>query len=105
MPMIPTSPIVLILLFAFTVSASAFFLRVPHERFVNGISVMMFGVAAVMLFTLFLAIIDARIVWLSWVLLAVAILLLVGAIPLWRKAMAASRARVRQIAERRARGR
>ena len=56
------------------------------------------------LVTLVLAVVDVRIVWLSWVLLAIAILSLVGSIPLWQRAAAAKRARERRIAEHRARG-
>jgi hypothetical protein len=104
MPMIPTSLNVLVLFAAFMPSASAFFLRIPHRRLLNGNSVMMVAVAALMLFTLVLAVFDVRIVWLSWVLLAIAILSLVGSIPLWQRAAAAKRARERQIAEHRARG-
>jgi uncharacterized membrane protein len=87
MPMIPTSLNVLVLFAAFMPSASAFFLRIPHRRLLNGNSVMMVAVAALMLFTLVLAVFS-----------------LVGSIPLWQRAAAAKRARERQIAEHRARG-
>ena len=102
--MVPTTLIVLILLAAFMPSASAFFLRIPHNRLLGGPTLLMVAVAALMLFTLVLAVVDVRIVWLSWVLLAIAILSLVGSIPLWQRAAAAKRARERQRDERRARG-
>jgi len=104
MPMVPTSPIVLILLFAFVPSASGFFLRVPNNRLLGAPTLLMVAVAAVMLFTLYLAIISMQIVWLSWALLGTAILLFAVSIPVWRRSRASKRARDRQVAERRARG-
>jgi len=104
MPMVPSDLIVPILLVAFCPSASAFFLRVPNNRLLGAPTLLMVGIAAVMLFTLFLAITSAEIVWVSWVLLATAILLLGLSIPAWRNARATRRAVENRIAERRARG-
>jgi len=107
--MVPTTPIVLILLAAelFAWFAYFFALNVPGE----GIRTMAFAVkfvmlvapAAIMMFTLILAVLNVRVVWLSWALLAVAIALLALAIPHYRRARNDSRARSRAVAEWRAR--
>jgi cation transport ATPase len=104
MPMVSSDLIVPILLVAFFPSASAFFLRVPNNRLLGAPTLLMIGIAAVMLFTLFLAIASVQIVWVSWALLAIALLLLGMAIPAWKSARATKKAAENRIAERRARG-
>jgi hypothetical protein len=62
------------------------------------------GSVGLMVFTLALAILDVRIVWLSWVLLASGILLIGRSIVMLRRSLAVVRERDREIAQRRMRG-
>jgi len=104
MPMVPTALIEMVLLVAFAPSASGFFMRVPNNRLLGAPTLLMLAVAAVMFYTLFLVIASAQVAWLSWVLLAIAILLLSLSIPAWRHSRVIKRAHDKMIAERRARG-
>jgi len=102
MPMIPGSLILLILSVAFVSGAAGFFLRIPHVRLLNWSSVLMGVVAALMFVTILLPLFDVEIVWLSWVLLVIAIMLVGVSIPMLRWAMLIKTARERANAQRRA---
>lgn len=102
--MVPTSLIMVIMTAAFFSSSFNYFLRFPHRRIANPHSLLMIGAGAVMIFTVVLAIVSAHIVWLSWVLLATAIVWLIGTVRLLRTAIAVRRARDRELAARMARG-
>jgi hypothetical protein len=102
--MVPTALIVLILVVAFFIGWYSYFAAIPKRLLLSRKFLMMFGPAAIMLFTLGLAVADVRIIWLSWVLLVIAIILVAAEVPDCRASMAAGRAREREIAERRARG-
>jgi len=103
--MVPTSLIALILLVAFGLGWISHFVAWPKRRFLNPYFLILAGAAALMLFTLVLAIVGVEIVWLSWVLLATAILWVAASISEFRTALAAARARDRAADEHRARGR
>ncbi len=102
--MVPYSLILLVLLAASGFGYMNYFLYLPKRPIMNRKFLMMGGAAALMLFTVILAILDVRVVWLSWVLLAMAIFWLVAVIPQFRASLAANRAREREMNERRARG-
>ncbi len=102
--MVPTSLILVILTASFFPAAWGYFWNWPKRRMANAYFLVLGSVAALMLFTLVLAIVGVQIAWLSWVLLATAILLLIAAIRLLRTALAVVRARDRALAERMARG-
>src|SRR5208283_4463166 len=68
--MVPNTLILIILLVASGFSYMAYFLDIPKRPIMNRKFLMMGGGAALMIFTVVLAVIDVRIVWLSWVLLA-----------------------------------
>jgi type IV secretory pathway TrbD component len=103
--MVPTSLIITVLLVAFLIAWFAYFMQIPERLILSRKFLLMGGPAAVMLFTVILAIIDVQVVWLSWVLLGTAILWLAASIPQFRSSLAASRARERLMNEHRARGR
>jgi hypothetical protein len=98
--MVPTSLTALILTVTFFPAAWGYFWKWPKRRVANVYFVMLGGDAALMLFTVGLAIIDVRIVWLSWVLLVIAIGWLVTSVRLFRGALEMVRARDREMAER-----
>ena len=102
--MVPTSLILLIWLAAFVICWIAYLSAWPYRRIVNRYFPMLAGSAAFMFFMITLAIIGVHIVWLSWVLLVVAILWVAASMPLYRRSQRAARARDRETAERRARG-
>jgi hypothetical protein len=102
--MVPTTLILVILTFTFFPAAWGYFWNWPKRRIANVYFLVLGSVAALMLFTVVLAIVGVQIVWLSWVLLVTVILLLIAAIRLFRRSLAVVRARDREIAERRARG-
>ncbi len=104
--MVPNPLIMLVLLVAFGIGWTGYFLGIGSTpRLLLSSRFLFLGApAAIMLLTLILAVADVRLVWLSWVLLATAILLVVAAVPQYRKSQASRRARDREITERRAKG-
>jgi hypothetical protein len=102
--MVPTSLILLIWLAAFVICWIAYLSAWPYRRIVNRYFPMLAGSAAFMFFMIALAIAGVHIVWLSWVLLVIAILWVAASMPLYRNSQRAARARDRETAERRARG-
>jgi len=102
--MVPNSLILVVLLVACGVSYLSYFLFIPKRVIMSVKFLMMGGAVGLMIFTVVLAIIDVQIVWLSWVLLATAILWLAASIPQFRNSLAESRARERLMNEHRARG-
>jgi hypothetical protein len=101
--MVPTPLIMLVLLVAWAPSGFSYLFSWPKRRLVNPYFAVLGGSAGLMLFTLLLAIFSVRIVWLSWVLLASGILLIVRSIVMLRRALAVMRERDRQLTERRMR--
>jgi len=102
--MVPNPLILTILLIAFFPSAFAYLNCWPKRRLVNPFFAVLASDAALMLFVIILAIADVQIVWLSWVLLAGAIILVPSAVTMYRRASAIRRQNEQGIAERRARG-
>ena len=104
--MAPTTLIMAILAVAFFPASWGYFwtIGLPKRRIANAQFLVMASVVGLMLLTLVLAIVRVQIVWLSWVLLATAILLLMAAMRLCRRALTAVRARDRARAEHMARG-
>ena len=102
--MVPNSLILVILTVAYIPAAWGYFWNWPKRRVANVYFLVLGGVAAVMLVTVIMAIVGVQLVWLSWILLATAIILLIAAIRLFRTALAAVRARDRAVAERMAKG-
>jgi hypothetical protein len=101
--MVPTSLIFPIFLVAFALSAFAYFLNLPKRPLHSVKFVMMGGGGALMVLVVALAIIPVEIVWLSWLLLGIAIVWLLVAIQVLRVTLAESRVRERRDAEERAR--
>ena len=102
--MVPTPLIGLVLLIAFIPAAIAYLVGWPKRRLVTPFFAVLASNAGLMLVVLILAVIGVQIVWLSWVFLAAAILLVPVSVTMYRRAQIVARARERQIAERRARG-
>jgi|HubBroStandDraft_1064217.scaffolds.fasta_scaffold764698_2 hypothetical protein len=104
--MVPNALIMLVLMVAFGIGWTGYFLSIGSSKrlLLSNRFLSMGAPAAIMLLTVILAVVDVRLVWLSWVLLAIAILLIVAAVPQYRKARAMSKAHAREITERRARG-
>jgi fatty acid desaturase len=102
--MVPTPIIMLILLVAWGPSGFSYLFSWPKRRLMNPYFAVLAASVGLMLFTLILAIFSVEIVWLSWVLLASAILLVFRSIVMLRRSLAVMRENDRQIAERRMRG-
>ena len=102
--MVPTPLIMLVLLVAFWPSAIAYLNCWPKRRLANPFFAALAGNATLMLVALILDVVGVQIVWLSWVLLAAAILLVPRSLTLYRQARLISRQKEREVAERRARG-
>jgi ABC-type Fe3+-siderophore transport system permease subunit len=102
--MIPTSLIMVLLVVGFFSSSFAFFFTMAHNPLVDRYTITMFGTGAVMVFAVVLAIIPVQLVWLSWVLLVIAVGSLVIAIRLLRTSLVIMRARERELAARMAKG-
>jgi Na+-transporting methylmalonyl-CoA/oxaloacetate decarboxylase gamma subunit len=102
--MVPTPVIMTVLLIAFIPSAIAYLTCWPKRRLVNPFFAVLAGNASLMLVALILSVVGVQIVWLSWVLLAAAILLVPQAVTMFRRAMLISRQKERELIERRARG-
>jgi hypothetical protein len=102
--MIPTSLILTVLLIAFFPAVIGYLTCWPKRRLVNPFFAVLAGVVALMLVVLILALFEVRIVWLSWVFLVTAILLVPISMTMCRRGLAISRGRERLFAERRARG-
>jgi hypothetical protein len=102
--MVPTPIIMLVLLVAFGPSAVAYLNCWPKRRLVNPFFAVLAGDVALMLVALILAIVGVQIVWLSWVLLAAAILLVPKSVSMYRRGLAISRQKQREVTERRMRG-
>jgi len=102
--MVPTPLIMLVLLVAFWPSAIAYLNCWPKRRLVNPFFAVLASDAALMLVTLVLAVAGVQIVWLSWALLAAAILLVPKAVSMYRRGRTIARQKEREVAERRARG-
>jgi hypothetical protein len=102
--MVPTPLILAGLLIAFFPSTFAYLFGWPKRRIANPYFAVLGTIAALMLFTIILAIFDVQVVWLSWVLLAIAILMFERSITMLRRARASMRAHERRIVEHRARG-
>jgi hypothetical protein len=102
--MVPTSLIALVLLIAYFPAMIAYFIGWPKRRIMNPFFAVLAGVTALMVVAIILAIVDLRIVWLSWVLLAGAIALVPTSVIMYRRARAISQERQREIDKRRARG-
>jgi hypothetical protein len=103
--MVPTSLILAILVFGFLPGTFAYLFGAPKRRIVNEYFIGMGGCGAFMIFTIALPILGVHVVWLSWVQLMIAILLVSASVLLLRKGWALSAARDRATAERRAKGR
>ena len=93
-----------VLLIAFIPSAIAYLTCWPKRRLVNPFFAVLAGNASLMLVALLLSVVGVQIVWLSWALLAAAILLVPKAVTMYRRAGLISRQKDREVAERRARG-
>jgi hypothetical protein len=102
--MVPTTLILTVLLIAWAPSGFSYLFSWPKRRLVNPYFAVLGGSVGLMVFTLALAILDVRIVWLSWVLLASGILLVGRSIVMLRRSLAVVRERDREIAQRRMRG-
>jgi hypothetical protein len=102
--MIPNSLILLFCVIAFFPSTFAYFFAWPRRRLVNVYFPVMGGAGALMAITLALSILQVHVVWLSWVLLALAITCMVSSIILLRTALGILAARERGVAARRAKG-
>jgi hypothetical protein len=102
--MVPVSLTMTILFVGFFLSTFAFFFSMPHRPLMDRYGTTMVGTGAVMVLTVTLAIIPVTLVWLSWVMLAIAIASLVLSIQLLRAARVIVRARDRAYAEHIAKG-
>jgi hypothetical protein len=102
--MVPTPLILTVLLIAWAPSGFSYLFSWPKRRLVNPYFAVLGGSVGLMVFTLALAILDVRIVWLSWALLASGILLVGRSIVMLRRSLAVVRERDREIAQRRMRG-
>jgi|HubBroStandDraft_1064217.scaffolds.fasta_scaffold1474048_1 hypothetical protein len=102
--MVPTPLILTVLLIAFFPSVIAYLVSWPKRRLVNPFFVVLACDVTLMLVAVIPAIFEVRIVWLSWVVLASAILLVPRSMTMYRRARTIERAREREITERRARG-
>jgi hypothetical protein len=102
--MVPTPLILTVLLIAWAPSGFSYLFSWPKRRLVNPYFAVLGGSVGLMVFTLALAILDVRIVWLSWVLLASGILLVGRSIVMLRRSLAVVRECDREIAQRRMRG-
>jgi hypothetical protein len=102
--MVPNSLIMVLLVLAFFPATFSYLFGWPKRRLVNPYFAVLAGSAALMLFVVILAIFDLHIVWLSWVLLACAILSVARSIIMLRRGLAVVREHERASAEHRARG-
>jgi hypothetical protein len=97
--MVPTPLIMLVLTAAFFPGAVAYLVSWPARRLANQYFALLAGISGLMMFVLNLSIFGVHILWLSWVMLAIAIVLIPCSVKLLRKGHAAMRARDRAIAE------
>ncbi len=102
--MVPSSLILIVLVVAFFPGAFSYMLSVPKRRIVNPYFAVVAVDLALMFVTVGVGISDVQIVWLSWVLLAGAILVIPPSVTMYRRARAIVRAREHEQAQRRARG-
>jgi hypothetical protein len=102
--MVPTPIIMLVLLVAFGPGAVAYLCCWPKRRLANPFFAVLAGDVALMLVTLMLEVVDVQFVWLSWVLLAAAILMVPLSVTMCRRGLAISRQKQREVTERRMRG-
>jgi hypothetical protein len=102
--MVPTPLIMLVLLIAFGPSTFSYLFGWPKRRIINPYFAVMGSIVALMIVTLVLALIDVHIVWLSWVLLAVALLMVERSMTMLRRGRAVLQAHEREHTKRRARG-
>jgi hypothetical protein len=102
--MVPTPLIMLILLIAFVPSTFSYLFGWPKRRILNPYFAVMWSIGTLMVVAVALAVFDVHIVWLSWVLLALALLMVERSMTMLRRARAATREYDRKQTERRARG-
>jgi hypothetical protein len=82
--MVPTSLILVPLTAALLISAFAYFAAWPERRLANVYFVAAAGAAGLMIWTLVMSVLEEEVVWLSWTLLALAILWVIASIFLLR---------------------
>ena len=102
--MVPTPLIMLVLLIAFVPSTFSYLSGWPKRRIINPYFALIGSIGVLMFVAVGLAVFDVHIVWLSWVLLALALLMVERSMTMLRRGRALLRANEREHTERRARG-